>query len=82
MKLCGVDGVIFDWYGSRSVLDFESIKSKFMNVLNCSNLSRLRYVIFKNENYISHITLNSFMHFILSDDISSDVLAKNLMDSL
>ncbi|MFD0962943.1 glycoside hydrolase family 71/99-like protein [Pseudofulvibacter geojedonensis] len=26
MKLCGIDGVIFDWYGSRSVLDFDSIK--------------------------------------------------------
>lgn len=26
MKLCGVDGVIFDWYGARDVLDFENIK--------------------------------------------------------
>lgn len=26
MKLTGVDGVIFDWYGKRDVLDFEEIK--------------------------------------------------------
>ena len=26
MKLAGVDGVIFDWYGKRDVLDFEVIK--------------------------------------------------------
>ena len=26
MKLSGVDGVIFDWYGQRDVLDFENIK--------------------------------------------------------
>lgn len=26
MKLSGIDGVIFDWYGSRDVHDFESIK--------------------------------------------------------
>lgn len=27
MKLVGIDGVIFDWYGSRNVLDFELIKN-------------------------------------------------------
>ncbi|WP_299157220.1 glycoside hydrolase family 71/99-like protein [uncultured Tenacibaculum sp.] len=26
MKLSGVDGVIFDWYGKRDILDFEEIK--------------------------------------------------------
>ena len=41
MKLAGVDGVIFDWYGKRDVLDFEEIKQgmeSFVSELDKTNL--------------------------------------------
>lgn len=41
MKLAGVDGVIFDWYGKRDVLDFEVIKQgmeSFVSELEKTNL--------------------------------------------
>lgn len=41
MKLSGVDGVIFDWYGKRDVLDFEEIKlgmESFVSELENTNI--------------------------------------------
>lgn len=41
MKLAGVDGVIFDWYGKRDVLDFKHIRTgmeSFIKELNKTNL--------------------------------------------
>lgn len=53
MRLCGIDGVIFDWYGSRSVLDFESIKINVESFIDELERTKLEFAITYEDRVIN-----------------------------
>ncbi|MEX6627504.1 glycoside hydrolase family 71/99-like protein [Tenacibaculum salmonis] len=52
IKLSGVDGVIFDWYGKRDVLDFESIKQNTESFIGELEKTTLSFAIMYEDRVI------------------------------
>ena len=52
MKLSGVDGVIFDWYGSRNVLDFELIKDGMNNFIPELDKTKMKFAVMYEDRVI------------------------------
>ncbi|WP_165872198.1 glycoside hydrolase family 71/99-like protein [Tenacibaculum sp. M341] len=72
MKLCGVDGVIFDWYGSRDVLDFENIKVGMENFIRELEKTNLEFAVMYEDRVIdvqSRINLTELQTRQAIDDI-------------
>ncbi len=53
MKLCGVDGVIFDWYGQRDVLDFENIRLGMENFITELDKTDLDFAVMYEDRVIN-----------------------------
>ena len=53
MKLSGVDGVIFDWYGKRNVLDFEQIKQGMESFINELEKTSIEFAIMYEDRVIN-----------------------------
>lgn len=45
MKVSGIDGVIFDWYGIEDALDYEEIHESTLEVINVLRKAGLKYAI-------------------------------------
>ncbi|CAL2094095.1 glycoside hydrolase family 71/99-like protein [Tenacibaculum sp. 190524A05c] len=52
MKLSGVDGVIFDWYGMRDVLDFNNIKEGMESFLKQLNKTDIEFAVMYEDRVI------------------------------
>ncbi|WP_299624237.1 glycoside hydrolase family 71/99-like protein [uncultured Tenacibaculum sp.] len=52
MKLSGVDGVIFDWYGIRDVLDFELIKEGMDNIIPELEKTKMKFAVMYEDRVI------------------------------
>lgn len=52
MKLCGVDGVIFDWYGKRDVLDFDYIKKGMENFIEELEKTDLEFAVMYEDRVV------------------------------
>jgi hypothetical protein len=57
MKLAGVDGVIFDWYGKRDVLDFEEIKLGMESFVLELQKTNLGFSVMYEDRVIEHQAL-------------------------
>ena len=53
MRMCGVDGVIFDWYGSRDVLDFQLIKEGMESMLDELHRTSMTFSVCYEDRVIS-----------------------------
>ena len=45
MKVSGIDGVIFDWYGIENALDYKEIQESTLEVINVLKKAGLKYAI-------------------------------------
>ncbi|WP_157730254.1 glycoside hydrolase family 71/99-like protein [Tenacibaculum jejuense] len=53
MKLSGVDGVIFDWYGARDVLDFELIKNGMNSFIPELDKTKMKFAVMYEDRVVS-----------------------------
>ncbi|AWG21571.1 hypothetical protein FFWV33_08520 [Flavobacterium faecale] len=56
MKLSGIDGVIFDWYGSRNVHDFENIKKSTESFISEVEEVGLKFSIMYEDKTTQYLT--------------------------
>lgn len=52
MRLSGVDGVIFDWYGIRDVLDFDLIKKGMDNFLPTLERTKMKFAVMYEDRVV------------------------------
>ena len=55
MKLAGIDGVIVDWYGQTSCLDYGTINQSTANLFTCTKKAGLKFSICYEDQSVQHM---------------------------
>ncbi|MDR3284982.1 MAG: discoidin domain-containing protein [Treponema sp.] len=55
MKLSGIDGVIFDWYGIRDALDYKAVHDAAVAMVAALDRAGLRFAVCYEDQSISHM---------------------------
>ncbi|MCQ2981702.1 MAG: glycoside hydrolase family 99-like domain-containing protein [Treponemataceae bacterium] len=55
MKVCGIDGVIFDWYGIHNALDYAEVHANTMAMIEVLRRAGLSYCICYEDQSIKHM---------------------------
>jgi hypothetical protein len=61
MKMAGIDGVIFDWYGVRDALDYKVIHEATLVMVEALKKAGLKFLVCYEDQSIAHIIEGAFI---------------------
>ncbi|MDR0644592.1 MAG: discoidin domain-containing protein [Treponema sp.] len=61
MKMCGIDGVIFDWYGIKDALDYKSVHEATIAMVSILKKYGLKFAICYEDQTIKHMIEGNFI---------------------